>query len=106
MMIEAKTLALPGVRHGFFTREGGVSGGLYKSLNGGLGSRDDTAQVAENRARMAATLGVEAHCLLPAYQTHSPDVVVVETPWPAEARPRADAIVTRVPGLGIGVTTA
>jgi YfiH family protein len=106
MMIEAKTLALRGVRHGFFTREGGVSGGLYKSLNGGLGSRDDTAQVAENRARMAATLGVEAHCLLTAYQTHSPDVVVVETPWPAEARPRADAIVTRVPGLGIGVTTA
>jgi YfiH family protein len=105
-MIEAATLALPGIRHGFFTREGGVSGGLYASLNGGLGSRDDAANVVENRARMAAALGVEPLCLLTAYQIHSPDVLVAETAWPADARPRADAIVTRIPGLALGVTSA
>jgi YfiH family protein len=105
-MIEAATLMLPGIRHGFFTREGGVSGGLYASLNGGLGSRDDGANVAENRARMAAALGVEPLCLLTAYQIHSPDVLVAEGAWPADARPRADAIVTRVPGLALGVTSA
>jgi len=106
MMIKAETLLLPGIRHAFFTRQGGVSGGLYASLNGGLGSRDDAAHVAENRARMAAALGVEAQRLLNAYQVHSPDVVVVEVPWLPQARPRADAIVTRTPGLAIGVTTA
>ena len=54
MMIEARILALDGIRHGFFTRAGGVSGGLYASLNGGVGSNDNTAHVTENRARMAA----------------------------------------------------
>jgi hypothetical protein len=106
MMIEAETLALPGIRHGFFTRQGGVSDGLYASLNGGLGSHDSAAHIAENRARMAAALKIEPHCLITAYQTHSPDVVVAETPWLAEARPHADAIVTRTPGLAIGITTA
>jgi polyphenol oxidase len=105
-MIEAETLALPGVRHGFFTRQGGVSGGLYASLNGGLGSRDNTNHVAENRARMAAALELEPSALLTAYQTHSPNVVVAKTPWPPHARPRADAIVTGTPGLAVGVTTA
>ena len=60
MIVKAATLALEGIRHAFFTREGGVSGGLYASLNGGFGSRDDADHVAENRARMAAALGVEA----------------------------------------------
>jgi polyphenol oxidase len=106
MMIAAKTLTLPGIRHGFFTRQGGVSDGLYASLNGGLGSRDSAAHVNENRARMAAALAVEPQRLLTAYQVHSPDVVAVEEPWPVEARPRADAIVTRASGLAIGVTTA
>ena len=106
MMVEAATLTLPGIRHAFFTRAGGVSSGLYASLNGGIGSRDDAGHVAENRARMAAALNVAPDRLLTAYQIHSPHVVVAETPWPMQARPRADAIVTRTPGLAIGVSTA
>ena len=105
-MIEAASLKLAGIRHAFFTRDGGVSGGCYQSLNGGIGSRDAAANVAENRSRMAAALGVEPRRLVTAYQVHSPDVVVAETPWPAEHRPRADAIVTRMRALAIGVTTA
>jgi len=103
-MLQAAALDLPGVRHAFFTREGGVSEGVYASLNAGVGSDDRPERVAENRARMAAALGV-AH-LVTAYQIHSPDVIVAERPWPADARPRADAIVTKVPGLAIGVSTA
>jgi polyphenol oxidase len=106
MKIEARILALDGIRHGFFTREGGVSGGVYASLNGGVGSNDDTARVAENRARMAAAVGVEPSRFLTCYQIHSPQVVVAESPWPADARPRADAIVTRMRALAIGVSTA
>jgi len=105
-MIKAKSLSLPGLRHGFFTRQGGVSGGLYASLNGGLGSRDAAHAVAENRARMAAALAVEPDRLLTAYQIHSPHVVAAEAPWTAAERPRADAIVTRTRGLAVGVTTA
>ncbi len=105
-MITAATLALSGIRHGFFTRQGGVSAGIYASLNAGLGSHDAAANVTENRARMAASLGVEPDRLLTAFQIHSPHVVVAETPWPPDARPRADAIVTRTPGLAIGVSTA
>ena len=58
MVLQAQSLALPGLRHGFFTRDGGVSAGVYASLNGGVGSQDAAANVAENRARMAAALGV------------------------------------------------
>jgi YfiH family protein len=106
-MLEAPSLArLVGVRHAFFTRAGGVSEGVYASLNGGPGSDDGPAKVAENRARMATALGVPPDSLLTAYQIHSPDVVTVERPWGSQERPRADAIVTRVPGLAIGVTTA
>ena len=106
-MLQAASLAaLPGIRHAFFTRDGGVSDGVYASLNGGPGSKDAPARVAENRARMAAALGVAPGRLLTAYQIHSPEVVVVDAPWTAEARPRADAIVTRTAGLAIGVTTA
>jgi len=106
MIVEAESLALKGIRHGFFTRQGGVSSGLYASLNGGIGSRDNAADVAENRARMAAALAVEPERLLTAYQIHSPDAVVVETAWTPQERPRADGIVTRATGLAIGVTTA
>jgi polyphenol oxidase len=106
MMIKASTLAFDGIRHGFFTREGGVSGGLYASLNGGVGSKDNIEHVAENRARMAAAIGVTADRFVTAYQIHSPQVVVVETPWTAETRPRADAIVTRMRALAIGISTA
>jgi purine-nucleoside/S-methyl-5'-thioadenosine phosphorylase / adenosine deaminase len=106
MMVKASTLSLPGVSHAFFTREGGVSEGLYASLNGGTGSVDAPARVAENRARMAAAIGVEPQRFLTAYQIHSPQVVVAETPWAGDARPRADGIVTRMPKLAIGVSTA
>jgi YfiH family protein len=104
--IEASSLALTGIRHAFFTRDGGVSAGLYASLNGGTGSRDDIGNVAENRARMASAVGVAPERFLTAYQIHSPNVVVAEAPWTAETRPRADAIVTRMRALAVGVTTA
>ena len=106
-MLQAASLSrLAGVRHAFFTRGGGVSEGVYATLNGGVGSNDAPAKVEENRARMAAALGVAPERLLTAYQIHSPDVVVADTPWTREARPRADAIVTRMPGLALGVSTA
>jgi YfiH family protein len=98
--------ALAGVRHAFFTRGGGVSGGLYASLNGGQGSDDRPEHVEENRARMAAALGVQPDRFITAYQIHSPEVVVAEEPWTRTTRPKADAIVTRVPGLAVGVSTA
>ena len=106
-LLQAPALAaLAGIRHAFFTRGGGVSDGIYASLNGGPGSEDAPANVSENRARMAAMLGVRPDRFLTAYQVHSPDVVTIERPWTALERPRADAIVTRTPGLAIGVTTA
>jgi YfiH family protein len=106
-MLTSRTLsALPGIRHAFFTRQGGVSEGIYESLNGGIGSRDAPAHVAENRTRMATTLGIQPDALLSAYQIHSPDVVVAEQPWAPDQRPRVDAIVTRVPGLACGISTA
>ena len=98
--------AIPGLRHAFFTREGGVSGGIYEGLNGGIGSNDDPANVAENRRRMAGQMGVAPELFLSAHQTHSPDAVVATGPWQGEARPRADAIVTRTEGIAIGVTAA
>ncbi|HWM46508.1 MAG TPA: peptidoglycan editing factor PgeF [Xanthobacteraceae bacterium] len=107
MLLQSRLLSAFGeIRHGFFTREGGVSTGLYASLNGGVGSNDEREHVVENRSRMAAALGCAPRNLLTAYQIHSPDVVVAATPWPADERPRADAIVTRVPSLAIGVSTA
>jgi purine-nucleoside/S-methyl-5'-thioadenosine phosphorylase / adenosine deaminase len=106
-LLQAELLtALSGIRHAFFTRDGGVSDGVYASLNGGPGSDDAPARVTENRARMAAALGVKPDCLLTAYQIHSPNVVIVERAWAPQERPRADAIVTCSPGLAIGVTTA
>lgn len=107
MKVHAPTLsALDGIRHAFFTRDGGVSGGVYASLNSGVGSKDDVAHVRENRARMAQALGVDVSRLITAFQIHSPNVVVADEPWDVETRPRADAIVTRTPGLAIGVSTA
>jgi hypothetical protein len=106
-MLQASSLAaLGGIRHGFFTRDGGVSKGVYATLNGGVGSNDAPTDVGANRARMAAALGVAPERLLTAYQIHSPDVVVAERPWTRESRPRADAIVTRAPALAVGITTA
>jgi YfiH family protein len=98
--------AIPGLRHAFFTRDGGVSGGIYESLNGGIGSSDDPANVTENRRRMAAQMGVMPEYFLSVHQTHSPDVVVATGPWQGPSRPLADAIVTRSEGLAIGATAA
>jgi len=98
--------AIPGLRHAFFTRDNGVSDGIYASLNGGLGSNDDAASVAENRRRMAEQMGVTAEHFLSVHQIHSPDAVVATGPWPNASRPRADAIVTRIEGLALGVTAA
>jgi polyphenol oxidase len=107
MMLRSALLSLlPGIRHGFFTRDGGVSEGFYASLNAGLGSRDAPERVAENRTRMAAALGVTPARLVTAYQVHSPNVVVAVEPWSRAQAPHADAVVTRLPGLAVGVTTA
>src|ERR1700733_4302612 len=98
--------AIPGLRHAFFTRDGGVSDGVYASLNGGIGSSDDPAHVAENRRRMAEAIGVAPEHFLSVHQTHSPDVVVASGPWQSPSRPMADAIVTRTEGLAIGASAA
>jgi polyphenol oxidase len=99
-------LQAAGVRHAFFTREGGVSTGVYAGLNGGLGSADKLENVAENRARMAGHLGVGPDNLLSLYQIHSAIAVDVETPWPRAERPQADAMVTVHPGIALGVGAA
>jgi YfiH family protein len=100
------SLAVPGVRHGFFTREGGVSGGIYATLNGGQGSSDDPALVKENRGRMADWLGVPRERFVTCYQIHSPDVVTVTQPWTRDHAPKADAMVTRERNLAIAVSSA
>lgn len=104
--LQSGLLVSPGVRHAFFTRKGGVSNGIYASLNGGTGSRDDAGSVLENRARMAAGLGVEPRNFLVPYLVHSSDCVIVETPFADGERPKCDALVTRTRGLALGVTGA
>jgi polyphenol oxidase len=94
-----------GIRHGFFTREGGVSQGLYASLNCGLGSADTREAVRENRARVAGRLGAVPDWLITVHQVHSPVALIAEGPWPS-APPKADAIVTRTPGLVVGALSA
>ncbi len=106
MIIVDALQSLAGVRHGFFTRQGGASAGIFASLNCGLGSGDDRAAVRENRARAARGFGLDADRLVTVYQIHSPDVVRAETPWPAEQSPRADAIVSDRPGIMLGVLAA
>lgn len=98
--------AVPGLHHAFFSREGGVSDGIYAGLNGGIGSHDDPVRVAENRRRMAVALRVRPDRFLTVFQIHSPDVVVASHPWDTANRPKADAIVTSTEGLAIGVTAA
>ena len=107
MKILAPSLAaLPGIRHAFFTRQGGVSTGLYASLNGGMGSNDDPATVAQNRARMAGAIGVAPERLLACWQVHSADAVLGTDPWTREDAPKGDAIVTATPGIGAAVSIA
>ena len=102
--IRSDLLLAQNIKHGLFTRHGGVSQGLYASLNGGVGSKDDAAAVAENRRRMTASLGV-THLLVP-YQIHSPDAMIVEAAFTPDERPRCDALVTRTRNIGLGVTGA
>ncbi len=105
-MIQSDALKLDGLSHGFFTRRGGFSTGIFSSLNCGLGSGDDRDVVLQNRALVAQTLGVDPGKLLSAYQVHSPDAMVVTGPWPTQDRPRVDALVTKTPGVALGVLTA
>jgi YfiH family protein len=107
MILKSSSLDATGaVRHGFFTREGGISTGVYAMLNAGIGSRDAPDNVRENRARMATALRVPPDRLLTAYQVHSAEAVILDRPWPVEERPRADAVVTNTPGLAVAITTA
>lgn len=106
-MITADVLSeVSGVRHGFFTRRGGVSTGAYASLNCGLGSEDDPDRVAINRARAMDRLGVAGKSLATAYQVHSNRVAVVERPWTADERPQVDGLVTREKRVALGILTA
>ena len=107
MMFQAPSLAaIGGLAHGFFTRLGGVSGGIYASLNCGPGSRDEAANVAENRGRVAGILGATPADLVTVFQKHTNTAVVAKKPWSKDQTPEADAVVTSVPGLAIGILTA
>ena len=102
--IRSPALAAP--HHGFFTRRGGVSTGPYASLNCSTGGGDDPAQVAANRARVARSLGAEPDALVGLTQVHGAAVATVTAPWAAGQGPRADAMVTAVPGVLLGIVTA
>jgi hypothetical protein len=102
--LRSPRLDAAGAAHGFFGRAGGVSTGLFATLNAGLGTSDDPALVRENRARCARALGVER--LITLHQIHSADVVSVHAPWADDVRPRADGMATDQPGLALGVLAA
>ena len=97
---------LPGIRHGFFTRQGGVSRGLYASLNCGAGSKDDAVSVIENRSRVAEHLGGFEDDVQTIYQIHSGTAHVVDHLVAREELPKGDALVTRARGLVLGILTA
>lgn len=105
--VTAETLAAqPCLAHAFFTRRGGVSAGPFAALNCSLSGRDDPDAVRENRRRAADAMGLPARSLAALTQVHGPDVAVVETPWPDDRRPKADAMVTRHRGVTLGIVTA
>jgi len=104
--IRSPVLESAGVRHGFFTRQGGVSDGIHATLNCGYGSNDDRDRVRKNRAVCAGALGIAAPSLVTAYQMHGITVVEVDQPWLPEQAPHADAMVTRRPGIALGILTA
>lgn len=104
--ITASNLDVPGIRHGFFTREGGVSTGIYAGLNAGLGSNDDQSLVQENRRRAAEHLDADHAGVVTLYQVHGATALTVTTPVDRAALPKADAVVSRTPGLAVGVLTA
>ncbi len=105
LILNAKSLAFPGVAHGFFGRTGGVSKGIFASLNCGPGSGDVRADVIENRGRAAEALSSGAN-LLTLYQIHSAEAVAVTAPWNIGEGPQADAMVTDIPGIALGILTA
>lgn len=94
------------VEHGFFTREGGVSEGIYGALNCGAGSRDERARVIENRSRVAAHLGTKGDKLVTLHQVHSAEAVIVTEPWAIGQNPKADGMVTCVRGIALGALAA
>jgi len=107
LRFQARNLTeIDGIDHGFFTRLGGVSEGLYESLNCGVGSRDAPDAVAENRTRAARLLGVLPEKLATPYQKHSNIAVIADETWTPESRPEADAVVTATPGIAVGIVTA
>ncbi len=106
MSLEADSLKLPGIAHGFFLRVGGVSEGIYASLNCGRGSSDQRECVEENRARVADRLGIAPRFLIGPSQFHSRLAVIADAPWSAEQAPKADAVVSTRRGLAISVLTA
>jgi polyphenol oxidase len=103
-MIDTDHLKASGIAHGFFTRGGGHSSGIFASLNCGLGSGDDPELVARNRETVARQLAVDV--VISPWQVHSADVATVTEPWPTDQRPKLDAIVTKVTGFAIGILTA
>ncbi|MBU0800535.1 MAG: polyphenol oxidase family protein, partial [Alphaproteobacteria bacterium] len=106
MFVEDSILKSGDIRHGFFGRVGGVSRGIYNSLNCGLGSGDDAASVIENRGRVCESLRASADKFVTLHQIHSAACVIVQEAWTPEDRPQADALVTDMPGLMIGILTA
>lgn len=105
IMSTALQALAPGIRHGFFTRSGGVSTGLYRGLNVGLGSADERPAVEENRRRVAAWFGLPMERLATQHQVHSPDVITIRDPADLP-RNHADAMVSAVPGVILGVLSA
>lgn len=106
-MLTARPLEnLAHVRHGFFTREGGVSAGIHASLNCGYGSDDDKVAVRENRARVARALDAAPETLVTVHQIHSPTVMRVTERWEPAQAPQADAMVTDRPSVTLGILTA
>lgn len=103
--LTADPLELPGLKHGFFTRNGGVSTGAFTSLNCSLSGKDDAAAVRENRTRAAAALGLPHQALCGLTQVHGKRVVVAEEAWSENQRPEADGVVTRRTGLVLGIIT-
>ena len=105
-MIDSEYLKLNGVTHGFFTRGGGHSNGIFASLNCGLGSGDDPDLVKLNREVVARALGVADGHVVTAHQVHSADVMEVTNVWPLDGRPKMDGLVSRTKGIALGVLTA
>ena len=105
--IKADTLDNPAISHGFLTRCGGASKGIYEGLNCGIGSDDVAENVIENRQRVAKHLsGQRETPLLSCYQIHSNKVVTLDAPWAESDKPKADAMVTNIPGIILGILTA